>query len=93
MTATVLITKNSEVENKITETGRLVTANVLKIKMREVENKILNHVKNISTPEFDKLTSKSFEARLKQADLVKKPDFQNKLRSFIRRITSNKTKH
>ena len=32
-------------------------------------------------------------ARLKQSDLVNKTDFGNKLTSFNRRITSNKTKH
>ena len=32
-------------------------------------------------------------ARLKQSDLVNKTDFDNKLTSFNRRITSNKTKH
>ena len=32
-------------------------------------------------------------ARLKQADLVNKTDFDNKLTSFNRQITSNKTKN
>ena len=32
-------------------------------------------------------------ARLKQADLVNKTDFNNKLTSFNKRITLNKTKH
>ena len=39
------------------------------------------------------LKAENFAARLKQADLVNKTDFDNKLRSFTRRITSNKTKH
>ena len=35
----------------------------------------------------------NFEVRLMQADLVNKTDFNNKITSFNRRITSNKTKH
>ena len=35
----------------------------------------------------------NFEARLKQADLVNKTDFDNKLTSFHKWITSNNTKH
>ena len=58
----------------------------------EVENKIPNQGRYITTPEFNKLTAERFTARLKQADLVNKTDFENKLRSFNRRITSNKTK-
>ena len=59
----------------------------------KVEKKIPNHHKYITTPEFNKLTGESFAARLKQADLVNKIDFGNKLTSFNRQITSNKTKH
>ena len=42
---------------------------------------------------FLNLTAESFAARLKQANLVRKTDFDNRLTSFNRRITSNKTKH
>ena len=62
-------------------------------KIREVESKIRNCDKYIATPKFNKLRAESFVARLKQADLVTKTDFDNKLTSFNRRITSNKTKH
>ena len=86
-------TKISEVENKIPDTSNLVTTNVLNTKINKVEKKIPNHDKYITTPEFNKLTAESFAARLKQADLVNKTDFDNKLTSFNRRITSNKTKH
>ena len=55
--------------------------------------KFSTHVKYITTPEFKKLTVKRFAARLKQADLRNKTKFDNKLTSFNRRITSNKTKH
>ena len=52
-----------------------------------------NHDNNITTPEFNKLTSENFAARLKQASLVNKTEFDNKLRSFSKRVSSNKTKH
>ena len=89
---TVLITKISEVENKIPNTGNLVTINILNTKNNEVENKIPNHVKYITTPEINELTAESFAARLKQPNLETKTDFDNKLTSYNRRITSNKTK-
>ena len=37
--------------------------------------------------------AEDFAARLKQAHLVNKTDFDNKLRSFNKRITSNKTRY
>ena len=42
---------------------------------------------------MNKLTTEKFAARLKRADLVKKTDFDDKLASFNKRITSNKTKY
>ena len=71
----------------------LVTTTVLNTKISEVENKIPNHDKYITTPEFNKLTAENFTARLKQANLVTKTDFDKKLTSFNRKITSNKTKY
>ena len=50
------------------------------------------HVKYITTQEFDKLTAENFVTRLKQANLVTKTDLDNKLISFNRKVTSNKTK-
>ena len=70
-----------------------MTTTVLNTKISEVENKILDNSKNITTQEFYKLTAENFAARLKQGDLVNKTDFDNKLTSFNRQITSNKTKH
>ena len=93
VTTTVLNTKICEAENKIPDTINLATTNVLNTKISKVENKIPTHDKYITTPEFNKLTAESFAARLKQADLVNKINFDNKLRIFNRRITSNKTKH
>ena len=42
-------------------------------------------------PEFNKLAAENFAERLKQANLVKKTDFDHKLTSLNRKITSNKT--
>ena len=47
----------------------------------------------ITTQELDTLTTEKFAARLKQADLVNKTDFDNKLISWDRAITSNKTNY
>ena len=62
-------------------------------KIREVENKILDDSKYITTQEFNKLRAENFAARLKIADLVNKTDFDNKVTSFDKLITSNKTQH
>ena len=52
-----------------------MTTTFLSRKISEVENKNLNHDKYITTPEFNKLTAENFTARLKQANLVNKNDF------------------
>ena len=70
-----------------------MTTTALNTKISEVENKISNPDKYITTPEFNKLTSENFTARLKQASLVTKTDFDKKLTSFNRKSTSNKTKY
>ena len=93
MTATVLNTNISEVENKMPDTSSLVITPVLKTKISEVENKTLDHAKYITALEFNKSTAENCAARLTQANLVRKIDFDNKLISFNRKITSNKTKY
>ena len=70
-----------------------MTTTVLNTKISKVENKIPDNSKYITTQEFTNLIAENFAARLKQASLVNKIDFDNKLTSFNRRITSNKTKH
>ena len=62
-------------------------------KVSEVENKTPDNSKYITRQEFYKLTVERFAARLKQADLSNKTGFDNKLTSFDRQITSNKTRH
>ena len=70
-----------------------MTTTVLNTKISEIENKIPHHDIYTTTPGFSKLTAENFTARLKQANLVNKTDFDKKLASFNRKITSNKTKY
>ena len=96
VTTTVFKTKISEVENNISNTSSLVTETVSNTKISEVENKTPNQDKYITTPEFNKLTenlAENFTARLKEANLVTKTDFDKKLASFNRKTTSKKTKY
>ena len=62
----------------------LATINHLNTKIREVEKKIPDNSTYITTQAFKKLTAENFEARLKQADLMNKTDFDNKLTGFNR---------
>ena len=78
---------------KIYNTSNLATATVLNTKISEVENKVSNNSKYITIQEFNNLTAESFAARLKQAKLVIKTDFDNKVTSLNELITLNKTKH
>ena len=77
----------------IPDTSSLVTTAVSNTKISEVENKIADNSIYITTQKLNKLTVQNLSARLKQADLVKKTDFDNKLTSFNRRIASNKPKY
>ena len=70
-----------------------MTATVLNAKISEVENIIPDCAKYLTTQKFIKLTIENFAARLTQTNLVSKTDFDNKLISFNRKITSNKTKY
>ena len=82
-----------EMIKKIPDTSGLVTSTVLNTKISEVENKKPDHVKFITSQEFNKLTTEKFAERLSQVKLVRKTGFDNKLISFNRKITSNKTEH
>ena len=64
-------------------------------KISEIENKVSdhNHDKYITTPEFNILAARVFNARLAQSNLVTKTAFDIKLQCISKRITSNKTKH
>ena len=52
-----------------------------------------NHDKYLTTPEFNTLAADLFNARLAQANLITKTDFDAKLSSLNRKITANKSKH
>ena len=52
-----------------------MTTTFLIIKIGEVQIKIPDHAKYITIQEFNKLTTKKFAARSKQANLVSKTDF------------------
>ena len=93
VTTIVLNTNINEVESKIPNTSNLLTTRVLHTKISKIENKILDNPKYITSHEFNKLTTENFASRLKQADLVNKTDFDNKLTNFNKHIFSNKTKH
>ena len=82
------------VESKIPNISSLVKKTDCITKITEIEKKITdhNHDKYITT-EFHKLTAESFAARLKQANLVLKTDFDDKLKSLNQKINSYKTKH
>ena len=83
------------VENKIPGVSSLVKKTNYNTKVTEIENELPdhNHDKHITTPEFNKLTAENFAARLKQANLVTKTDFDDKLKSLNQEINSNRTKH
>ena len=64
-------------------------------KVTETENKLNNHNhdKYIDNQEFNKLYADLFNARLTQANLITKTDFDFKFWNLNRKITTNKTKH
>ena len=62
----------------------LVTTTSLK---KKIENKIPDHGKHITTHKFNNLMVENSTARLTQANLVSRFDFDSKLISFNRKIT------
>ena len=62
-------------------------------KISELEKKRTNHNhdKYITTPKFNNLAADVFNARLAQANLITKTDFDAKLSSLNRKITANKS--
>ena len=83
------------VKNKIPNVSSLVKKTDYNTKISNIEKKITDydHDKYITTPEFNILAARVFNARLAQAYLVIKTDFDIKLQSFNKKINSNKTKH
>ena len=68
------------VENKVPNVSSLVKKTDYDLKVNEIEKKITDHKheKYITTPEFSNLRAENFAARLAQANLVTKTDFDNK---------------
>ena len=83
----------TSVENKIPDVSNLVKKTDYNTKVTEIEKKLNNHNhdKYIDTQEFNKLAADAFNARIAQRKLIAKTDFDAKLSSFNKKITSNKT--
>ena len=66
---------------------------VTEINFYEVKLNNHNHDKYIDTQEFSKLAADVLNARLAQANLVTKTDFDDKLSNLNSKITKNETDH
>ena len=77
------------IENKIPSVSNLVKKTDYNTKTTDIENKLNNHNhdKYIDTSELNKLASDVFNARLAQANLITKTDFDAKLSNGNRKIT------
>ena len=73
------------VENKIPSFSNLVKKTDYNAKISETEKKLTDHKhdKYITTPEFNKLTAENFSARLWQANLITKTEFNAKPSSLL----------
>ena len=83
------------VENKIPSVSSLVKKTDYNTKITEIEKKLTdhNHDKYITTPEFNTLAASVFNARLAQANLVAKINFDNTVSSLNNKIAVYKTKN
>ena len=83
------------VENKIPSISGLIKKTDYNTKITDIENILNNHNhdKYVATSEFNTLAANVFNARLAQANLITKTDFDANLSSLNRKITANKTKH
>ena len=83
------------VEIKIPSVSNLVNKTIYYTNITEIENKLHNHNhdKYITTPQFNTLAADVFNTRFAQANLITKTDFDARLSSLNRKITSNKTKN
>ena len=83
------------VENEIPDVSSLVKKTDYHIKISDIEKKIIdrNHHKYITTPEFNTIAADVFNARLAaQTYLIRKPEFDFKLKDISDRVTKNKSK-
>ena len=92
-----LVTKTALtiVENIIPDVSNLVKKTDYDTKITEIENKLNNHNhdKYITTPEFNTLAADVFNAKLAQANLVAKANFDNTLSSLDSKIVEDKAKN
>ena len=91
-------TKLTELENLIPAALTTVENKILSVSdlvKKKTKNKLNDHNydKYIATSEFNKLAGDVFNAKLAQANLITKTDFDTKLFSLNRKITQNKIKH
>ena len=83
------------VKNKIPSICNLVKKTDYNTKVTKIESKLINynHEKYIDISDFNKFAADVFNARLAQANVITKTDFDAKLSSLNRKITKDKTKH
>ena len=76
------------IETKIPSVSNLVKKADYNTKITDIENKLNNHNhdKYIDTSEFNKLATDVFNARLAQANLITKTDFDANLSNLNRKI-------
>ena len=88
ITTLILTTARTTVENKTPDVSNLVKKTDYNTKVSEIERKIADHShdKYITTLEFNKLTAENFAARLPQANLLTKTDFDDKLINLNEKI-------
>ena len=83
------------VENKIRSVSNLIKKTDYNTKITEIENKLTDHShdKYIDSSEFNKLAANAFNARLAQANLITKSDFDaNKIKHLLVENELNKLK-
>ena len=85
-----LVTKTglTTVENKTPSISSLVKKTGYDAIITEIEKKLPdhNHDKYITTPEFNDMAANVFNARLAQANLITKTDFEAKLLSLNKKL-------
>ena len=88
-------TDKTQLEKRIPNVTDFVIKTDCNTKINDIENRNTdhNHNKYIDTPDFNKVAANVFNARLKQANLLTKTDFDDKLSNLNRKITSNQTKY
>ena len=71
----------NKVENRISDISNLVKKTDYNTKITEIEKKLTDHKHDeyITTSEFNKLATNVFNARIAQANLIAKTDFDAKL--------------